>query len=81
MAYAADWLLNNPNGQKPFAIDINMGCPVKKIVTSGDGSALMRTPEIAKDVVKAVLKIAEKYNVPLWVKIRAGWDKNSINAP
>ncbi len=81
MAYAADNLLSSPSGQSPIAIDINMGCPVKKIVTSGDGSAMMRTPDIAKNVVTAVREITEKHSIPLWVKIRAGWDKYSINAP
>jgi len=80
MAYAADWLLNNPNGNRPVAIDINMGCPVKKIVSSGDGSALMRTPDLAKKVVNSVRGVTEKHDIPLWVKIRAGWDKDSINA-
>ncbi len=61
----------------PDVIDINMGCPVKKIVTSGDGSALMKNPELIFDIVKAVRGEISK---PLTVKIRAGWDKNSKNA-
>ena len=82
MAYAAEYILEKGlYGVKPIAIDINMGCPVKKIVSSGDGSALMRTPTLAKEVTTAVEKVTSKYNVPLWVKIRSGWDKNSINAP
>lgn len=63
----------------PAGIDINMGCPVKKIVTSGDGSALMRTPDIARDVTAAVADVCAKYGVPLSVKIRAGWDTGHIN--
>ncbi len=63
----------------PAGIDINMGCPVKKIVTSGDGSALMRTPDIARDVTAAVADVCAKYGVPLSVKIRAGWDSDHIN--
>ena len=60
----------------PAGIDINMGCPVKKIVTSGDGSSLMRTPEIA---CAAAAEVCAKYGVPLSVKIRAGWDAGHIN--
>ena len=82
MAYAADYILSNmTSSRKPAAIDINMGCPVRKIVTSGDGSALMRTPDTAQKVTKAVEAVTSKYNVPLWVKIRSGWDKDSLNAP
>ena len=82
MAYAAEYLLSDEvKGVKPIAIDINMGCPVRKIVSSGDGSALMRTPDIAEKVVKAVHDVTANYNVQLWVKIRSGWDRDSINAP
>ncbi len=63
---------------KPAAIDINMGCPVHKIVGNGEGSALMKNPKLAADIVKAVKK---KISLPVTVKIRAGWDKDSINAP
>jgi len=63
----------------PAGIDINMGCPVKKIVTSGDGSALMRTPDIARDITAAVADVCAKHGVPLSVKIRAGWDSDHIN--
>ena len=63
----------------PAGIDINMGCPVKKIVTSGDGSALMRTPDTARSVVAATAEVCAKYGVPLSVKIRAGWDSDHIN--
>ncbi len=61
----------------PDVIDINMGCPVKKIVTSGDGSALMKDPSLIFDIVKATRAATEK---PLTVKLRAGWDKSSKNA-
>ena len=60
----------------PVAIDINMGCPVKKIVSSGDGSALMRDPKLASKIIKACQK---KSAVPVTVKFRAGWDFDSIN--
>ena len=57
-------------------IDINMGCPMPKIANSGDGCGLMRTPELAADIVKAVNKAVD---VPVTVKCRLGWDKGSIN--
>lgn len=63
----------------PAGIDINMGCPVKKIVTSGDGSSLMRTPDIARAVTASTAEVCAKYGVPLSVKIRAGWDAGHIN--
>ena len=58
-------------------IDINMGCPAPKIVKGGAGSALMQTPDVAFDIVKAV---ADKTGKPVTCKIRSGWDDNSINA-
>ena len=57
-------------------IDINMGCPMPKIANSGDGCGLMRTPELAGDIVKAVTRAVD---VPVTVKCRLGWDKGSIN--
>ena len=57
-------------------IDINMGCPMPKIANSGDGCGLMRTPELAERIVKAV---AGAVDVPVTVKCRLGWDKGSIN--
>ena len=57
-------------------IDINMGCPMPKIANSGDGCGLMRTPELAGDIVAAVVKAVD---VPVTVKCRLGWDKGSIN--
>lgn len=65
----------------PVAIDINMGCPVKKIVSSGDGSALMKDPPLAGRIALACVKALERYSIPVTVKIRSGWDKDSINAP
>ncbi len=65
----------------PSAIDINMGCPVRKIVTSGDGSALMKDPATAREIVRRTADALAPYKIPLTVKIRSGWDKNSINAP
>ncbi|MBQ9167041.1 MAG: tRNA dihydrouridine synthase DusB [Oscillospiraceae bacterium] len=57
-------------------LDINMGCPMPKIANSGDGCGLMRTPELAGDIVAAVVKAV---NVPVTVKCRLGWDKGNIN--
>ena len=57
-------------------IDINMGCPMPKIAQSGDGCGLMRTPELAGEIVKAVTKAVE---VPVTAKCRLGWDKGNMN--
>ena len=57
-------------------VDINMGCPMPKIANSGDGCGLMRTPELAGDIVAAVKNAV---SVPVTVKCRLGWDKGSIN--
>src|SRR5438309_11978879 len=59
------------------AIDLNMGCPVAKIVTKGQGSALMRDPLRAALVIRGMRKAV---SVPLTVKIRGGWDERSLNA-
>ncbi|MBR6573068.1 MAG: tRNA dihydrouridine synthase DusB [Clostridia bacterium] len=61
----------------PDFIDINMGCPAPKVAGSGGGSALMKTPKLAEQIVKEVVKAV---NVPVTVKMRSGWDSNSINA-
>lgn len=58
-------------------LDVNMGCPVPKIVNSGDGSALMRDPKQAEKVIRAVIRGAA--GIPVTVKIRKGWDKGSAN--
>ncbi len=61
----------------PEIIDLNMGCPVPKVVGNGAGSALMKTPELAYEITKAV---AENVPVPVTVKFRSGWNEESINA-
>ena len=66
-----------PGGARPVSIDINMGCPVPKVYSNGEGSALMKSPELIHDIVKAV---SSSISIPTTVKIRAGIDKNSINA-
>ena len=57
-------------------LDINMGCPMPKIANSGDGCGLMRTPELAAEIVRSVTRAVD---VPVTVKCRLGWDKGSIN--
>lgn len=76
MANAAKSLLTiNPS---IGIFDINMGCPMPKITGNGDGCSLMRNPQLAGRIVKA-LKNAT--SAPVTVKIRTGWDKDSVNAP
>jgi tRNA-dihydrouridine synthase B len=58
-------------------LDINMGCPVGKVVKSGDGSALMKTPELAGKIIESVCGAVNK---PVTVKFRKGWDGGSVNA-
>lgn len=58
-------------------IDINMGCPAPKIVSNGEGSALMKEPELAERIVAAVVKAT---SLPVTVKMRAGWDSEHISA-
>lgn len=58
-------------------IDFNMGCPVPKIVNNGEGSALMRKPELAYEVLAAMV---DAVKIPVTVKFRAGWDETCINA-
>ena len=63
--------------RKPDFIDINAGCPVKKVASKGAGSALLRTPDLLRQIVAAVVAISP---VPVTVKIRSGWDHGSVNA-
>jgi tRNA-dihydrouridine synthase B len=63
---------------RPAVIDINMGCPAPKITGPGEGSALMREPELAARIVRAV--VAGAGSVPVSVKFRKGWDEASVNA-
>lgn len=58
-------------------IDFNMGCPVLKIVNNGEGSALMKNPQLAHDILAAMVKAVK---IPVTVKFRAGWDDNNRNA-
>ena len=64
--------------ERPFAIlDINMGCPVPKVVKNGEGSALMKNPSLVYEIVNAIVKAIEK---PVTVKIRKGFDDAHVNA-
>ncbi|WP_102399475.1 tRNA dihydrouridine synthase DusB [Haloimpatiens massiliensis] len=74
MAKAAETFNDN---EDICLVDINMGCPVPKIVKNGEGSALMREPKLAAEIVKEVRKASSK---PVTVKFRKGFDSNSINA-
>lgn len=63
--------------QNPDFIDINMGCPAPKVAGHGGGSALMKEPELAQKIVEKTVLSA---NIPITVKMRSGWDENSLNA-
>lgn len=65
-------------GMGAAIIDINMGCPVKKVVNGHAGSALMREPELAARLIEATVKAVK---VPVTLKMRMGWDHASLNAP
>ncbi len=79
MARAASILEVGVGGEfsPPAAIDINMGCPVNKIFSNGEGSALMRSPELIYDIVRAV---KGAISIPVTVKLRLGVDREHINA-
>ena len=79
MARAADMLLTGDYpgcsyAAPPAGIDVNMGCPMKKIVSNGEGCALMLHPDRAAAIVSAVREVCERHGVPASVKIRLGWD-------
>ncbi len=61
----------------PTAIDINMGCPMAKIVGNGEGASLLKAPELAASIVRSV---ADSVKIPVTVKMRTGWDYTTINA-
>lgn len=64
--------------ERPFAIlDINMGCPVPKVVNNGEGSALMKNPKLVEEIVTKVSRAIKK---PVTIKIRRGFDENHLNA-
>jgi tRNA-dihydrouridine synthase B len=65
------------NNERIDLIDLNLGCPAPKIVKNGDGSALMKNPDLIGEIVYKIKRVANK---PVTAKIRAGWDEDSINA-
>lgn len=73
----ADMAEKISENKKVISIDINMGCPAPKIVKNGEGSALMKNPDLAERIVK---KVVSKSKKPVSVKFRKGWDDNSVNA-
>lgn len=73
MAFAAEFL----DGRENILLDVNMGCPVPKVVKNGDGSALMRDPDKAGRLIEIMRAKTKK---PVTVKIRAGWDSETVNA-
>lgn len=73
MGRAAEILNSHPNE----ILDINMGCPAPKVIKNGDGSALMKNPKLAEEVMRAVVENSKK---PVTLKVRKGWDDNSVNA-
>lgn len=73
MAYAVAAM----SERRPDFIDINMGCPMPKIVKNGDGSALMKDPVLAGKVIEAAVKAT---SLPVSVKFRAGWSEGTVNA-
>ena len=62
---------------KPNTLDINMGCPAPKVAMNGGGASLMKKPQLAYEITKAVV---EAVDIPVTVKIRKGWDDDNINA-
>ena len=74
MAEAAQMALEQSGAD---ILDINMGCPVGKVVKGGDGSALMKTPELAGRIIESIVKAVDK---PVTVKFRKGWDGGNVNA-
>ncbi len=79
--FATQKILEHPILGQCAMIDINMGCPVKKVVKQGAGSALMQTPKLAANIVREVVHVAAEFEKPVSVKFRSGWDEENINAP
>lgn len=77
MAHEAAWI-EDELGEALAYLDINMGCPARKIVTKGDGSALMKDPELAARIVSSVVRTVEH---PVTVKFRRGWAEGNETAP
>ncbi len=67
-------------GANLACIDVNMGCPMLKVVRRGEGAALMKTPELAEDIVRAMTEALVPYGIPLSVKFRLGYEENEPTA-
>ena len=80
-AYAIPCILEDPRLSRVDVIDLNMGCPVSKVVKTGAGSSLMIDPRLAASIIEASARAAEPYGKPITVKFRSGWDEEDINAP
>lgn len=78
-AEAIPLILEHPVLGKASFIDINMGCPVSKVVKTGAGSALMLEPKLAASILETSVYAALPYSVPVTVKFRKGWDENRVN--
>jgi tRNA-dihydrouridine synthase B len=79
-SHAIRRILEHPLLGRCSMIDLNMGCPVNKIVKAGEGAALMRTPDLAAWIIEASVKTAGAFNKPVTVKLRNGWDDDHVNA-
>ncbi|MDD2579931.1 MAG: tRNA dihydrouridine synthase DusB [Eubacteriales bacterium] len=77
---ALDMILSHPILSRCAAVDLNMGCPVNKVVRAGDGCALMQQPERAEQIVRVCADLTRTAGLPLTVKFRKGWDEQSVNA-
>lgn len=80
-SYAIPCILEDPRLSRVDVIDLNMGCPVSKVVKTGAGSSLMIDPRLAASIIEASVRAAEPYGKPVTVKFRSGWDEEDINAP
>ena len=72
-------ILEHPVLSAAFSIDLNMGCPVNKVVKTGAGSALMKDLPLAASILDASVRAAAPYHVPVTVKFRKGWDETTVN--
>ena len=80
-AQAVRMIVQHPILGRCSMIDLNMGCPVAKVVRDGAGAALMRTPELAARLVEAAVAAARPADLPITVKFRKGWNDAQVNAP
>ena len=78
-AQAITLILEHPLLGQCSLIDINMGCPVIKVVRRGEGAALMKTPDLAARIIEASVKAAAPYGKPVTAKFRKGWDDATVN--